>query len=57
MAGRLKLAATGVQDTWLTGEPQFSYFLMNFKRHSKFSFDYVECHIPQARGVVSNGSN
>ena len=31
MAGRLRLAATGVQDEWLTGEPQFSYFLMNFK--------------------------
>jgi|TARA_B110000037_G_scaffold39202_1_gene48401 hypothetical protein len=42
MAGRLRLAATGVQDEWLTGEPQFSYFLTNFKRHSKFAFDYVE---------------
>src|SRR6056300_209170 len=42
MAGRLRLAATGVQDQWLTGEPQFSYFLMNFKRHSKFAFDFVE---------------
>jgi len=42
MAGRLRLAATGVQDEWLTGEPQFSYFLMNFKKHTKFSFDYVE---------------
>ena len=42
MAGRLRLAATGVQDEWLTGEPQFSYFLTNFKRHSKFSFDFIE---------------
>ena len=42
MSGRLRLAATGVQDEWLTGEPQFSYFLTNFKRHSKFAFDYVE---------------
>jgi hypothetical protein len=42
MAGRLRLAATGIQDRWLTGEPQFSYFLMNFKRHTKFSIDYVE---------------
>lgn len=42
MAGRLRLAATGVQDQWLTGKPQFSYFLMNFKRHSKFAFDSVE---------------
>lgn len=42
MAGRLRLAATGIQDEWLTGEPQFSYFLMNFKRHTKFAFDFVE---------------
>jgi hypothetical protein len=35
-------AATGVQDEWLTGEPQFSYFLSNFRRHSKFAFDYIE---------------
>ena len=42
MAGRLRLAATGIQDRWLTGEPQFSYFLMNFKRHTKFSIDYIE---------------
>jgi hypothetical protein len=42
MAGRLRLAVTGVQDQWLTGEPQFSYFLMNFKRHTKFAIDFVE---------------
>lgn len=52
MAGRLTLTTTGVQDTWLTGEPQFSYFLMNFKRHSKFSFDYVEC---QFNGTIDFG--
>lgn len=42
MSGRLRLAATGVQDQWLTGDPQFSYFLMNFKRHTKFAIEYVE---------------
>ena len=42
MAGRLRLAATGVQDQWLTGEPQFSYFLMNFKKHTKFAIDTIE---------------
>jgi hypothetical protein len=42
MSGRLRLAATGVQDQWLTGDPQFSYFLMNFRRHTKFAIDYVE---------------
>lgn len=64
MAGRLRLAATGVQDEWLTGEPQYSYFLMNFKRHTKFSIDTfenqfdgdilfdhtIECKIPSSTG-------
>ena len=42
MAGRLNLAVTGAQDQWLTGEPDFSYFLMNFKRHTKFSIEALE---------------
>jgi len=64
MSGRLRLAATGLQDQWLTGDPQFSYFLMNFKRHTKFAIDYVEsqfdgkldfgevieCRIPNDKG-------
>jgi len=54
MAGRLRLAATGVQDEWLTGDPQFSYFLMNFKRHTKFAFDFVES---QFDGEVSFGKD
>ena len=66
MAGRLSLAATGLQDRWLTGDPQFSYFLMNFKKHTKFAIDYVEsqfdgkldfgevieCRIPNDKGDV-----
>ena len=64
MAGRLNLAVTGIQDQWLTGEPEFSYFLMNFKRHTKFSIEPIEtpfdgsidfdtaleCRIPQNKG-------
>jgi plastocyanin len=64
MAGRLNLAATGIQDQWFTGEPEFSYFLMNFRRHTKFSIeavetpfdgeiDYdtiIECRIPKNKG-------
>jgi hypothetical protein len=45
MAGRLRLAATGLQDEWITGNPQFSYFLMNFKKHTKFAMDYVESQL------------
>ena len=64
MAGRLNLAVTGIQDQWLTGDPEFSYFLMNFKRHTKFSIESietpfdgnveydatVECRIPKNKG-------
>jgi hypothetical protein len=67
MSGRLRLAATGVQDQWLTGDPQFSYFLMNFRRHTKFAIDYVEspfdgditfgktvtCRIPNDKGDLA----
>src|SRR5210317_1178311 len=42
MAGRLRLAVTGIQDQWLTGEPQFSYFVMNYRRHTRFSTEAVE---------------
>jgi hypothetical protein len=64
MAGRLNLAITGIQDQWLTGEPEFSYFLMNFKRHTKFAIEaiespfdgntdfdeIIECRIPKNKG-------
>lgn len=71
MSGRLRLAATGVQDTWLTGNPQFSYFLMNFKRHTKFAIDYFEnqfngtldfdeiitCRVPSDKGDLIKNLN
>jgi len=60
----VKLAATGVADTWCTGQPTFSHFLMNFKRHTKFAQERVEtpfdgdidfgqevsCRIPHDKG-------
>ena len=42
MAGRVRLAVTGIQDQWLTGEPQFSYFVMNYRRHTRFATEAVE---------------
>lgn len=53
MAGRLSLATIGVQDQWLTGEPEFSHFLVNFKKHTKFAFDFVES---QFDGDIDFGS-
>lgn len=42
MAGRVRLAVTGIQDRWLSGEPQFSYFVMNYKRHTRFATEAIE---------------
>lgn len=64
MSGRVRLAVTGIQDQWLTGEPQFSYFLSSFRRHSKFALEQIEspfdgkvdfdqileCRVPQNKG-------
>jgi len=64
MSGSVKLAVTGVQDQWLTGDPDFSYFLTTFKRHTKFALEQIEtpfdgdvgygeelrCRIPQNKG-------
>lgn len=36
-SGRIQLAATGAQDAFLTGQPEFTYFLTVFKRHTRFT--------------------
>ena len=54
MAGRLRLAVTGVQDQWLTGEPKISYFSSIYKRHTRFSTEAVGIPIT---GNVSLGGN
>jgi hypothetical protein len=69
MSGAVKLAVTGVQDQWLTGDPEFSYFLTAFKRHTKFSIEQIEtpfdgnidfgeelqCILPQNKGDLIKG--
>ena len=64
MSGRLVLATTGIQGRWLTDDPNYSHFLMNFRRHTKFSFEGIDfpferfdefgntatCRIPQKSG-------
>jgi hypothetical protein len=54
MAGRLRLAVTGVQDQWLTGYPKISYFSSIYKRHTRFSTEAVGIPIT---GNVSLGGN
>jgi len=66
MSGALRLAAKGQIDKWFTDNPDISHFLVNFKRHSKFSMEQVEipcsgtqgfgselfCSIPYSRGDI-----
>ena len=41
-SGRVQLASTGIQDTYLTGDPQFTYFLKQYKRHTKFALETLD---------------
>ncbi len=36
-SGRVQLASVGAQDVYLTGDPEFTFFLTVFKRHTKFA--------------------
>ena len=46
--GRIQLTASGMQDVLLTQNPQMSYFLKNYKRHTKFATQTVEVPFEQA---------
>lgn len=45
--GRVQLTATGMQDIMLTENPQMSYFLKNYKRHTKFAMQTTEVPFDQ----------
>ena len=69
MSGAVKLTVTGVQDKWLTGEPDYSYFLSTFKKHTRFALEQIEtpfdgeidfgnelrCIIPRDKGDLIKG--
>jgi hypothetical protein len=63
--GRVVLAIQGIQDEYLTGSPEVTYFLKKFSRHTKFALatldnvfddnvvdfgDTVTCTVPNNRG-------
>ena len=67
--GRIQLASVGSQDEFLTGDPQITYFLKNFKRHTKFALETLqsgfikqsnsfgetnECFIPRKGDLIRN---
>lgn len=41
MAGQVQLAASGPQEKYFTLNPDYSYFVESFKKHSNFSTQYV----------------
>lgn len=42
MAGQVQLLASGPQDRFFTIDPDYSYFVKNFKKHSNFSIDFID---------------
>ena len=53
MSGALvNLVSKGVQDAFLSGSPQVSFFRQNYKRHTNFAMKPVE-----VTGIGSNGPN
>lgn len=45
--GRVQLAAIGEQDIFLTGNPETSYFLKRYKRHTQFAIQTIEVPFEQ----------
>ena len=41
-SGRVELASVGVQDEFITGQPDITFFLKNFRRHAKFALDTID---------------
>ena len=41
-SGRIQVATTGIQDVFLTGSPDITYFQKSFRRHTKFSLELLD---------------
>lgn len=41
-SGRVQVATTGVQDVFLTGTPDITYFQKKFQRHTKFALELLD---------------
>ena len=67
-SGRLQLAASGIQDYFLTGDPDVTFFKQVYKKHTKFSLETldnpfddqaefdttVRCVIPRKGDLIRN---
>ena len=50
MSGAVQLVATGPQDEWLTGKPEMSYFMTNYRRSTHYA-NSVERLVVQGKPV------
>lgn len=46
MAGQVQLLASGPQERFFTVDPDYSYFVKNFKKHSNFSTEFIDIDPP-----------
>jgi hypothetical protein len=46
MAGQVQLLASGPQERFFTIDPDYSYFVKNFKKHSNFSTEFIDIDPP-----------
>jgi len=42
MAGQVQLSASGPQERFFTIDPDYSYFVESFQKHSNFSTEFVD---------------
>jgi hypothetical protein len=47
MAGRIQLTTKGVQDVYFTEDPDYSYFVQLFKKHTNYATNYIKYDISQ----------
>ena len=48
--GLIQLAATGIQDIFLTKDPQITFFKIVYRRHTNFSMESVEVNFDDTFG-------
>ena len=51
MAGRIQLTTRGVQDVYFTEDPDYSYFVQLFKKHTNYASNYVKLDIDKKRNL------
>ena len=54
--GLLQLVAYGVQDIYLTGNPQITYFKALYRRHTNFAMESIKQRAI-GNSTIANGTN